>query len=292
MIRSMTGYGKGSASTELYDIQVEVKSVNHRFLDLNFRMPSFLSGTEMKFRDVIKSGIARGSVTAFVNLTKKPAAQSIRAIDENIAQMYTDMLNNLKNKLSIQGEVTLDILLKFTDIFAQAQKDEGDDDTVNAVLSALDEAIIDINKYRDQEGNELNNDFDIRLFELGQFVDEIEKHSKDAVQIQYDRLKERVDKFVDANSINKERLEHELVLISDKVDISEEITRLRSHIELFKITMESDKPLGKILNNIVQEMHREASTTSAKTNLTEISHISVKLKEVIENIREQVQNVE
>jgi uncharacterized protein (TIGR00255 family) len=288
----MTGYGKGSASTELYDIQVEVKSVNHRFLDLNFRMPSFLSGTEMKFRDVIKSGIARGSVTAFVNLTKKPAAQSIRAIDENIAQMYTDMLNNLKNKLSIQGEVTLDILLKFTDIFAQAQKDEGDDDTVNAVLSALDEAIIDINKYRDQEGNELNNDFDIRLFELGQFVDEIEKHSKDAVQIQYDRLKERVDKFVDANSINKERLEHELVLISDKVDISEEITRLRSHIELFKITMESDKPLGKILNNIVQEMHREASTTSAKTNLTEISHISVKLKEVIENIREQVQNVE
>ena len=159
-------------------------------------------------------------------------------------------------------------------------------------MSALDEAIIDINKYRDQEGNELNNDFDIRLFELGQFVDEIEKHSKEAVQIQYNRLKERVDKFVDANSINKERLEHELVLISDKVDITEEITRLRAHIELFKKTMESDKPLGKILNNIVQEMHREASTTSAKTNLTEISHISVKLKEVIENIREQVQNVE
>ena len=288
----MTGYGKGSATTELYDIQVEIKSVNHRFLDLNFRMPSFLSGTEMKFRDVIKSGIARGSVTAFVNLTKKPTAQNIRAIDENIAKMYTDMLNNLKQKLGIKGEVTLDILLKFNDIFAQAQKDEGDDDTIKAVMSALDEAIIDINKYRDHEGNELNNDFDIRLFELGQFVDEIEKHSKDAVQIQYNRLKERVDKFIDSSSINKERLEHELVLISDKVDISEEITRLRAHIELFKKTMESDKPLGKILNNIVQEMHREASTTSAKTNLTDISHISVKLKEVIENIREQVQNVE
>ncbi|NOR45374.1 MAG: YicC family protein [Candidatus Delongbacteria bacterium] len=292
MIRSMTGYGKGSASTELYDIQVEIKSVNHRFLDLSFRMPSFLSGTEMKFRDVIKSGMARGSVTAFVNLTKKPAAQNIRAIDKNVAQMYTDMLNDLKQKLNLGGEVTLDILLKFNDIFAQPQKDEGDDDTVKAVLSALDEAIIDINKYRDLEGNELNNDFDIRLFELGQFVDEIEKHSKDAVRIQYDRLKERVDKFVDANSINKERLEHELVLISDKVDISEEITRLRAHIALFKKTMESDKPLGKILNNIVQELHREASTTSAKTNLTEISHISVKLKEIIENIREQVQNVE
>ena len=292
MIRSMTGYGKGSASTELYDIQVEIKSVNHRFLDLNFRMPSFLGGTEMKFRDAIKAGMARGSVTAFVNLTKKPAAQSIRAIDENVAKMYTNMLKNLKQELNLGGEVTLDILLKFNDIFAQPQKDEGDDETIIAIMSALDEAIIDINKYRDQEGNELNNDFDIRLFELGQFVDEIEKHSKDAVQIQYNRLKERVDKFVDANSINKERLEHELVLISDKVDITEEITRLRAHIELFKKTMESDKPLGKILNNIVQEMHREASTTSAKTNLTEISHISVKLKEVIENIREQVQNVE
>ena len=288
----MTGYGKGSAVTELYDIQVEIKSVNHRFLDLNFRIPTFLSGLEMKLRDVVKSGIARGSVTVFVNLTKKPEAQNIRNIDENIARLYTEMLNGLTQKLNIKGEVTLDILLKFNDIFAQTQKNEGDEDTIKAVMTALDEAIIDINKYRSLEGNELQNDLEIKLFELGQFVDEIEKHSKDAVQIQFDRLKERVDKFVDANSINKERLEHELVLISDKVDISEEIARLRSHIELFKKTLELDKPLGKTLNNITQELHREASTTSAKTNLTEISHISVKLKEVIENIREQVQNAE
>lgn len=288
----MTGYGKGSAQTEIYDVQVEIKSVNHRFLDLNFRLPAFLAGTEMKLRDMIKSGMSRGSVTVFVNLTKKPEAQSIRNIDENVAKMYTKMLNDLKQKLNIQGEVTLDILLKFNDIFEQNQIAEGDEETIQAIISALKEAIIDVNKYRDHEGEELKNDFDIRLFELGQFVDEVEKHSKDAVQTQFNRLKERVDKFVDANSINKERLEHELVLISDKVDISEEITRLRAHIELFKNTMEADKPLGKILNNIVQEMHREASTTSAKTNLTEISHISVKLKEVIENIREQVQNVE
>lgn len=288
----MTGYGKGSAQTELYDIQVEIKSVNHRFLDLNFRLPAFLAGIEMQLRDIIKSGIARGSVTVFVNLTKKPGVQNIRSIDESVARMYVEMLNGLKQKLNIDGEVTLDILLKFNDIFEQNQKTEGDEETIKAVMEALKDAIDDVNKYRDHEGEELKNDFDVRLFELGQFVDEVEKHSKEAVKIQYEKLKERVDKFVDVNSINKERLEHELVLISDKVDITEEITRLRAHVELFKNTMDSDKPLGKILNNIVQEMHREASTTSAKTNLTEISHISVKLKEVIENIREQVQNVE
>jgi len=146
--------------------------------------------------------------------------------------------------------------------------------------------------YREKEGGNILIDLDSHLKDLESLINQTGDLAAKAAKLQFEKLLERLKNFTNLESFNKDRLEQELVLISDRVDISEEISRLRSHILLFNETLREEKAVGKILNNLSQEMHREASTISAKTNMTEISHLSVSMKEIIEIIREQVQNVE
>jgi len=291
LLKSMTGYGKGTNSSANHEIQVEIKSVNHRFLDISFRMPAFLNELELKLRDRLKSVLSRGSLTVFVNITAKPGAENIKKIDFEAAKAYKTALENLKCELELKDDINLDTILKFSEIFSQAD-DRDTEDTVEKVSECFETALADMIRYREKEGGNIIDDLNKHLGSLEKMVGETKDLAAGAAKIQYDKLLERLKKFTDTDSFNKDRLEQELVLISDKVDISEEISRLLSHIILFKDSMKEDRAVGKILNNISQEMHREASTISAKTNLTEISHISVGMKETIEIIREQVQNVE
>ena len=258
MVRSMTGYGKSSDSSDNHDIQVEIKSVNHRFLDINFRMPSFLNELELRLRDRLKVLLSRGSLTVFVN---------------------------------VSGEIDLTLILKFSDVFDQT--DERDNEsTVTKVTECFERALSNMISYREKEGGNILIDLDSHLKDLESLINQTGDLAAKAAKLQFEKLLERLKNFTNLESFNKDRLEQELVLISDRGDISEEISRLRSHILLFNETLREEKAVGKILNNLSQEMHREASTISAKTNMTEISHLSVSMKEIIEIIREQVQNVE
>jgi uncharacterized protein (TIGR00255 family) len=287
----MTGYGKGSNSIESYEIQVEIKSVNHRFLDVNFRMPSYLGEMELILREKLKLKVSRGSVSIFVNISAKSGSVKVKKIDPAAAAAYAEMLKKLKDQLGLKGEIDLDTILKFQDIF-EAQDAKSPEEIPVAVQECFDSAVNDMISYREKEGKNIFDDLSMHLNSLEKNLGEIKSLAVGASKIQFDKLLERLGSSTNLESFNKDRLEQELVMISDRVDISEEISRLYSHIDLFRNSMNEDRAVGKILNNISQEMHREASTISAKTNLTEISHKSVYLKETIEIIREQVQNVE
>jgi len=291
LVRSMTGYGKSSDSSDNHDIQVEIKSVNHRFLDINFRMPSFLNELELRLRDRLKVLLSRGSLTVFVNVTAKPGSENIKKIDAGAAKAYKDSLENLKDELELSGEIDLNMILKFSDVFDQT--DERDNEsTVKKVTECFERALSNMIGYREKEGGNILKDLESHLKDLESLINQTGELAAKAAKVQFEKLLDRLKNFTSLESFSKDRLEQELVMISDRVDISEEISRLKSHILLFKETLREEKAVGKILNNISQEMHREASTISAKTNMTEISHLSVSMKEIIEIIREQVQNVE
>lgn len=287
----MTGYGKSSVSSESSDIEIEVKSVNHRFLDLNFRMPQIFNDLEMKLREKAKKMISRGSVTVYINVNSKFASERVKSVDIEAARAYKEMLENLKKDLSVDQDITMDMILKFQDIFIQQESKESGE-TPEKILEGFEKAVNDLISYREKEGKNIYDDLSGHITSLENLVGEIAGMAGKCSIIQFDKLMTRLNNFELQESFSKERLEQELVMISDRVDISEEISRLRSHISLFRETLEQNRPVGKTINNITQEMHREASTISAKTNLTEISHISVGMKEIIEMIREQAQNVE
>lgn len=291
MIKSMTGYGKSSLSFGDFDVEVEIKSVNHRYLDINIKMPHGLWLTEIKLREILKERLSRGSISAQVVVKESSEEKNRNSFDLEKARSYLSSLQMMKKELGIEGDIRIDTLLQHFDVFADrtgVDSEDLDETIRKCFISALEDMI----SYREKEGMNLQVEFENRISDLQGLVDETEKSSSKASQVQFERLLERINKMCRPDDISKERLEQELVLISDRVDITEEISRLNSHISFFKDSIKQNKAVGKIINNLVQEMHREASTISAKTNLTEISHLSVRMKEIIEMIREQVQNVE
>lgn len=291
-MKSMTGFGKNSVSTEFYDIDIEIKSVNHRFLDTTFRMPSSFQPYEIELRNTLKSRVSRGSVTVFVNVSKKAVKENLKKFNEANIESYCKMMREVSAKFNIKDDVNWDVLFKFNDIFENKKETVDEDELLAALKEGLNGALDKMIEFRAKEGAAIKEDLAARLKELADCTAEIKELSADAAKIQFERLMGRLNKLMDSSSFNKERMEQELVVISDKVDISEEVSRMESHIKLFGDTLEMDIPVGQKLNFIAQEMHREANTTSSKTNLTDVSHLSVAMKGAIEKIREQVQNAE
>ena len=291
-MKSMTGFGKSSISTQFYDIDIEIKSVNHRFLDTTFRMPSNFQPYEIELRNTLKSRVSRGSITVFVNVSKKAVKENLKKFNEANIESYCKMMREISAKFNIKDDVNWEVLFKFNDIFENKKETVDEDELLTALKEGLNGALDKMIEFRAKEGAAIEEDLAARLKELADCTAEIKELSVDAAKIQFERLMERLNKLMDSSSFNKERMEQELVVISDKVDISEEVSRMESHIKLFGDTLKMDIPVGQKLNFIAQEMHREANTTSSKTNLTDISHLSVAMKGIIEKIREQVQNAE
>ncbi len=302
MIKSMTGFGKASNESENHELQIEMKSVNNRYLDLNFRMPPYLQQYEINLRNEIKSRITRGSVSIFFSLTKKKTAAEI--IDDPKLNFSIDKITNIFSKLIEASKkvglnndsITWDLILNNFDITndKKAEEDIDEEELYKFMSSTINKTLDNLIEFREKEGRALYEDIKLKISDLHKIITDIKELAKDSAKIQFNKLKERLDKYTDLAKFDKTRLEQELVIISDKVDIDEEITRLFSHIELFEGTIEKGdgKPVGQKLNFITQEMHREVNTISSKTNLTDITNFSVAMKEIIEKVREQVQNIE
>ncbi|MBN2857423.1 MAG: DUF1732 domain-containing protein, partial [Candidatus Delongbacteria bacterium] len=243
MLRSMTGYGKSSGSSPDYEITVEIKSVNHRFLDLNFRMPSFLNELELKLRELLKARVDRGSITVFVSLI--PAkGNKIKNLDTDSARAYKEALETLADDLGISSEIGLDTLLRFPDIF-DVKDNSLNEITESEIISCFLKAVDAMIDYREKEGANIYSDLLKNASELKDLVSKTGELAKGAAKAQYEKLLNRLRSMTDIESLNKERLEQELVLIRDRVDISEEITRLFSHIELFISSLDAEKASGK-----------------------------------------------
>lgn len=292
MILSMTGYAQLKQQTVAGEIDGEVKSVNSRYLEISFKLPRIFSSYEYALRDLVKNYISRGKVMIAINLTSISPDFSAVDLNMELLKAYHMQLNRIKEEFRLEEPVTLTHLLQFRDIF-ENNINEGNDETLLHELKNFLKVLMD--KHRDArftEGQELERDIRMRLEMIGKWLEEIKPMARENPRLEFERQKQRLFQLLEGNEIDENRLIQELAIISDKVDITEEIVRLESHLNEFKKIMESTEPVGKKLNFLLQEIHRELNTMGVKTTLVDISYRVVRMKEEAEKIREQIQNIE
>ncbi len=293
MIQSMTGYGRGEASVDGISAVVELRSVNSRFLEVATRLPRSLSLRENEIRELVRSKILRGKITLAANMLGDASAKVPLSINKEAAKSYYKLLRELRAVVKLRETVKLEHLLSFSDIFESQDASESDAAEWNAFTKALALAIDNLRTMREKEGHELANDLVARINGMQKRLDVIEKLSKERIPEERTRLQERITALLGDNStVNADRLELEIALLADKLDVTEECVRFRSHNKFFLEALEKEEGAGRKLNFLIQEMNREANTIGSKSNDTAIAHSVVAIKEELEKIREQIQNIE
>ncbi|APF19530.1 Conserved hypothetical protein CHP00255 [Caldithrix abyssi DSM 13497] len=291
-MRSMTGYGKAVLSNEYFMVSVEIKGVNNRFLDLSVRLPKELSSEEIQVREFLKNKVIRGKIFVYVNVEQSQQNGSELFVDWQAAEKKVKQLNALRERFKLADELKLTHLLMFPELFAMDLESVVETQIRPLLLGALEKAAQEFIHMREQEGANLLRDMRQRMRKIEELVDEIKEIAPQNVKAEFERLYRNVQSLIEEQNIDRSRMEQELAILSDRVDITEECVRLKSHIGLFNQTVENDGDIGKRLNFILQEMHREANTINSKTTMLEISHKVITIKEEIEKLREQVQNIE
>lgn len=294
MLISMTGFGRADIATETYSISTEIKSVNNRFSEFSFKLPNFLADAEPFFRNQLQKRVERGKFSVYVKveLFEQKSLLSNSINDEKLASVV-DMLHSVRAKAKISEPVTLRDVLSFFDTFSGSQTNELLHEQVTpAVSKALDSALDALIEQRKREGLNLTRDLENRLETMTRDLDTIEQVCKERVPEARIKMTERIKNLLSDDNFDKDRLELEIAIMADKLDITEEIVRLRSHFEFFEKALHAAEPSGRKLNFLIQEMHREVNTIGSKANHSGISHLTVRMKEAIEIIREQIQNVE
>ncbi len=294
MLISMTGFGKADFSSEAFSISAEIKSVNSRFAEFSFRLPSYLADAEPQFRARMQRQVERGkfSVVVKVDMSDQKSMLAANISEEKLADVV-EMLEKVREKARISEPITLRDVLSFYDTFTSGQgNDTLTEILVPAVADVLDKAITNLIEQRKEEGINLTRDLELRLDSMRRDLALIEEVSRERVPEARQKMTDRIKNLLADDNFDKTRLELEIAIIADKLDITEELVRLRSHFEFFEKALHSAEPSGRKLNFLVQEMHREVNTIGSKANHAGISHITVRMKEAIEIIREQIQNVE
>jgi uncharacterized protein (TIGR00255 family) len=292
MITSMTGYGRGSASYGDMEIIVELRSVNNRFLDVSLKLPHTFTAYEQQIRELIGAHISRGRVSVWMVLKGTEETSTNFSVNHSLVKRYLNAARELNEKYGVQGELNIASILALPDVLVMDVEKDADESNWVCARQALVQALEQMSSMRRREGSEIYKDFVARIDELELYVQRMKDLSEHGPDLELSKLKERVKRLIGNEKIDDYRLEMELALISDRIDISEEITRFFSHITLFREMMNEEPSQGRKLNFLLQEMNREANTMASKAFTAEISHLVVKIKEEIEKIREQVQNIE
>jgi uncharacterized protein (TIGR00255 family) len=292
MILSMTGYGKGTASNGKWQSDVEVKSINSRYLEVFLKYPPLLANKEYELRELIKSKIRRGKLNVSIQIKKNGSEDESVFLDESRLKNYLALIKKIKKSAKITDKIKLDHILMNRDILSSSVEEinDGDFEVIKkSVLLSLDSLM----QMKKNEGSELEKDLKKRIKSIEKYLDLIEKDAKPSVGDHFAKYKEKVKNLLEDNAnINNDRLETELAMMAERADITEECVRLRSHIKFVLSSIDKEEDPGRKLNFLCQEMNREANTISAKTLSTAITHNSVYIKEEIERIREQIQNIE
>jgi uncharacterized protein (TIGR00255 family) len=291
MVKSMTGYSKAEAEEQGITALIELKSLNGKNLEISVRLPKSLSHKEIEVRDLIKPNIARGTVSLNIFIEKNEELQAV-AFNESIAEKCFDTLSQFRKKMKIKEPILMEHVLRFSDVFSQPQPEDTSDNEWKAVKKALKIALTALNKMRANEGSQISKDMLERMKKISATVDKVEALGMKKIPEERERLRQKVAQLFESDEIDEHRLQMELVLIADKLDISEECVRLRSHIKFFFDAFKLQEPIGRKMNFLLQEMNREVNTIGSKANDIEISHSVVAMKEELERIREQIQNIE
>ena len=291
MIYSMTGYGKGSISKNKTSAEVEVKSVNSRFFEVSLKLPSILFPYDFEIRELIKSKVQRGKVSVVVHFKKDGVENGFITIDDNKLSNHLTLIKKIRKAANIKDDIKLEHLLGSKEVFT-SQDAELSKSEFEIVKSALNKALDKLILMKKKEGAELSRDLAVRIEKIIKNVSFIETEFRKSINEYHDKLKQRIQELTGNVEINEDRLNLELALIADRADITEESVRLRSHLKFFKESLKNENEPGKKLNFLCQEMNRETNTISSKSISTSIIHSSVLIKEEIEKIREQIQNIE
>ena len=291
MIKSMTGYGKGSLSENLRNYQIEIKTVNHRYLDISVKMPRALSYLEEEVKKIISEKIKRGKIEVFITFENNSTEGKEIKINTEIAKIYIDELKKLADQENISSNIEVTEISKYPDVLS-IQNTQDDEQIKEELLKATNLAVEKLVEMRQIEGNKLAEDIMKRIQYIKQKIEKISTLSTGLIEEYVVKLETRIKEILKNQEIDESRLAQEVVIYADKCSIEEEVTRLKSHISQFEKLLYSEEAIGKKLDFIIQEMNRETNTIGSKANNLEITNGVIDIKTEIENIREQVQNIE
>ena len=294
MIKSMTGFGRGESTDGIHNFNLEIKSVNHRYNDIIIiKMPKHISYLEEKIKKIIKDRINRGRVEVYINLEYIDESGIEVKVDIPLAKAYKSGMERIMKELDIEDSIKLSHILSVSEIIKTERKELDEDITWNCLSTAIEMALDNVINMRINEGINLKNDMETQLIKIEGMIKEIEERSPLVVLEYKEKLKDRIVEILDGDcNIDEERINYEVAFFADKSDINEEIVRLKSHIKQFSRSLEEEKPIGRKLDFLTQEMNREVNTIGSKANDLIICNNVVDIKSELEKIREQVQNVE
>ena len=288
----MTGFGRDSAQKNDLMVISEIRSVNNRYLEISSRISKSLAGFESRAKEIIRNYLSRGRVfLVLTDLSPKIRMGEVK-LDVNITGALHKHLTEIKNRLNLKDNVTLDHILAFAPEIHDESCAEIPGELFEVAEEALESALRKLHNMRRREGEALEQDFNLRIENIEKGVLSAESLTDRNALKRLEKLRERIAGLTGVNDLDPQRLEMEVALLADKYDITEELVRLKSHSSHFRKIMEHGSPCGRRLDFLMQEMNRELNTTASKADIAEMSHLVVEMKEELERMREQAQNVE
>lgn len=301
MIKSMTGYGRGEVKTQDYHILVELKSVNHKYNDFTFRMPKTFAFAEEKMRKTIRQKLHRGKVDVMMTVENLSDKEFEVRVNTKLAQEYIEKIATLCDVCKINERPGIDLITKLPDVMIAMPLEENQEELIAVIIEATEKATKQLDDMRIREGMVLADDLNLRAANLKKIVDEMIPIADETPDVYREKLSERINKLLEKSGIadaylSEERIATEVAIFADKVNVDEELTRLKSHIlqitNLTKSENSANESIGKKLDFLAQELNREANTIGSKANNLQLTNLVLKAKAEIEKLREQVQNIE
>ena len=292
MIKSMTGFGRSELSDEKRKITFEMKSVNHRYLDVNIKMPKKMNFFEAAIRNELKNYIQRGKVDIFINFEDFSENNVSVRYNRDIAEEYLKYLNQMAEDFGLENDIRVSSLSRYPEVFTMEDQSPDEEEIWKLLKKAIDTASEEFVETKKNEGGNLKNDLLVKLEEMLGHVAFIEERSPRIIDEYKQKLKEKVEEMLQGVQMDENRLITEVTIFADKVCVDEELVRLRSHIEATRKILTEGGSVGRKLDFIAQEMNREANTILSKTTDLESSERAIELKTEIEKVREQIQNIE
>ncbi len=292
MVKSMTGFGRGEASDKARKITVEMKSVNHRYLDLGVKTPKKLAMFESNIREVLKEYAERGKVDVYITYEVLDEAEGSVHYNRQIAKEYLAYMKEMAEEFGLDNDIRVSSLSRFPDVFSLEEAEIDEEEVWKTLETAFRAACSQFVEARSREGEKLKNDLLDKLNIMRKDVALIEERSPQIVAEYREKLRNKVEELLGDTQIEESRLVTEVTIFADKVAVDEEIVRLKAHIDAMERELKKDGAVGRKLDFLAQEMNREANTTLSKANDLTLSDVAIELKTLIEKIREQIQNLE
>jgi len=292
MLKSMTGFGKAEGDTTLGKVLVESRSINHRYCDINIKLPKRLTLFETRIKEIVRSQISRGRIDVSLRLDILGEDRIQLGVDFQLAEQYYRALQSLKEKFQLSGEITLEMLAGAKDLIT-AKEEQGDIEPYwQEIIPILKRSFQEMDEMKRQEGESLAKDIQRRIEVIAQLVKEVKQQFPLRFGAYRNRFHERLRSLLEGIELDSFRFQQEVALLAERMDITEEIVRAESHLSQFAMLLEGNEAVGRKMDFLIQEIYREVNTISVKANDAEISQMIVEIKGELEKIREQVQNIE